>query len=59
MNNTNTMYRTQREANQTSEKMTAREMAMTAHNLNRTASVAKLNDGRKFVWLAGSWVRFG
>lgn len=59
MNNTTTMYRTQREANQISETMTAREMALTSHKLNRDASVAKTNDGRKFVWHAGMWVRFG
>jgi hypothetical protein len=30
--------------------MTAREMALTPHKLNRDASVARTADGRKFNW---------
>jgi hypothetical protein len=59
MKNTNTMYLTSREASEKPETMTAREMALTAHKLNRDASIARTNDGRKFVWTAGAWVRFG
>ncbi len=58
MNNTNTMYRTNREANQISETMTAREMALTSHKLNRDGMVAKTSDGRKFAWVGTEWARF-
>lgn len=30
--------------------MTAREMALTAHNLSRDGMKAKTSDGRRFIW---------
>jgi hypothetical protein len=30
--------------------MTAREMALTSHNLNHTGEIATTKDGRKFYW---------
>jgi hypothetical protein len=48
------------EVNSQPETMTAREMALTPHNLNRDASIARTTDGRKFVWIEKQerWVVF-
>jgi hypothetical protein len=54
----NSIYITRRESQNQAETMTAREMALTGHKLNRDASVARTNDGRKFAWVADKWVRF-
>lgn len=43
----------------TKQEMTAVEMALTSHRLNRTGNVATLRDGTRFVWdtHANKWVR--
>lgn len=40
--------------------MTAREMALTPHNLNKAGTIATLTNGQKFVWneAAVAWVQF-
>lgn len=40
------------------ETMTAVEMAMTSHRLNRSGEIAKTSDGRTWYWSNGSerWV---
>lgn len=42
------------------ETKTAREMALTAHNLGSTGNVATLPNGHKFVWTEwlALWVRY-
>jgi len=37
-------------ATSTEQTMTAREMALTSHNLNRTGSKATTEDGAVWVW---------
>lgn len=44
-----------------SRTMTAKEMALTSHNLNRDGSMAVTADGRKWVWDArfSHWAAWG
>jgi hypothetical protein len=43
-----------------SETMTAREMALASHNLNRNGDIATMANGRKFAWsiVLEMWVRY-
>ena len=42
------------------QSMTAKEMALTPHNLNRDGSMAITNEGRKWIWDArfDKWSRW-
>jgi len=47
------------ELNRDEETMTAREMALSDGNLDRTGDIATMKDGRKFFWnpTRELWVR--